>query len=295
MTRPFPPLVVALLFAAACSAPVEVEPAAAAAKSAPGGSPAPDKATQNSWRPTFQDPGPGPRAPTTTAFGVLVGAEKFPEIEAKVKALGLACDQTSIRAQMDARREKEKARIADAKARGEDAVTSASWVNKRSKAEANPQIRFSCSTVASTQLTDRARPPSSGRLLFVFDDVELPLRHVSYHRSNADQTAAVRDFQDTVAALTAIYGAPTTAPTGRLPAPGKDGRVELPPVFQDTSEWRYPDFVARVEITRFGNVVMVDERAEVPSGVRPDAPLVAADQAAATSPGRGESGVKGSS
>ena len=45
----------------------------------------------------FKDPGPGPRAPQTTAFGATIGTSMFPEVEALVKQRGLECADTSVR------------------------------------------------------------------------------------------------------------------------------------------------------------------------------------------------------
>ncbi|HEY0136598.1 MAG TPA: hypothetical protein VGB85_21090, partial [Nannocystis sp.] len=126
------------------------------------------------WTFDFKDPPAGPRAPATAAFGATIGTSMYPEVEAYVQKLGLHCADTSVRAMMDRRRESERAKVEDARARGEDAVTAASWVNKRSKREANPQVRFSCPKTTADQLTDRTRPPSSGRLLYIFDDTAYP-------------------------------------------------------------------------------------------------------------------------
>ena len=185
---------------------------------------------------------------------------------------GAKCADTSIRAMMDKRRETEKARIADAKARGEDAVTAASWVNKRSKREANPQLRFSCPKVASDQLQDRPRVPSSGRLLYVFDGAEYPLRHTSYQRTTGDQALALKDFEDTVAHFTRLYGAPTKTFKNPLPTPDKDGKVEFPTAMNFETSWEFADLLARVNVLRYGDLVTIGERVEVPHGLRPDAP-----------------------
>ena len=224
------------------------------------------------WKYDFKDPGPGPRAPVTLAFEAEVGSAMFPEIEALVARRGLKCADTSIRAMMDKRRETEKARIADAKARGEDAVTAASWVNKRSKREANPQLRFSCPKVASDQLQDRPRVPSSGRLLYVFDGAEYPLRHTSYQRTTGDQALALKDFEDTVAHFTRLYGAPTKTFKNPLPTPDKDGKVEFPTAMNFETSWEFADLLARVNVLRYGDLVTIGERVEVPHGLRPDAP-----------------------
>lgn len=284
-----PALALALALAAsaglACSAPAEPAPSAAAAPSAatPPAEAGPPKPAAD-WTFDFKDPPAGPRAPVTAAFGATIGTTMFPEVEAHVNQLGLKCSDTSIRAMMDARRETEKAKIADAKARGEDAVTAASWVNKRSKREANPQVRFSCPKVDSDQLGDRKRAPSTGRLLYVFDDATYPLRHTSYQRTHKDHAAGLLDFEDTVAALTKIYGPPTKTPARELPKPDKDGNLEFPSAVNFETAWEYADLAVRANVLRYGTLVTVGERIEVPHGLRPDAPKLAS---APATPGTG--------
>jgi hypothetical protein len=264
--------------ASACNTPpAQPAPAAEPAKTAePTKSAAPD-----TWSFDFKEPGPGPRAPQTVAFGATVGVSMFPEVEALVKQRGLSCADTSVRAMMDRRREAEKAKVADAKARGEDAVTAASWVNKRSKREANPQLRFSCPTITAEQLGDRPRPPSSGRLLYVFDDATYPLRHTSYQRTHKDHAAALLDFQDTVAALTAIYGPPGKPLKTELPQPDAEGKLEFPNATNFEIAWDYADLAVRANVLRYGDLVTVGERIEVPHGIRPDAPKLAGSAASA--------------
>ena len=230
------------------------------------------------WTFEFKDPPAGPRAPTTAAFGATIGTSMFPEVDAYVKKLGLHCGDTSVRAMMDRRRESERAKVDEARARGEDAVTSASWVNKRSKREANPQVRFSCPKTTSDQLTDRTRPPSSGRLLYIFDATAYPLRHASYQRTHRDHAAALADFNDAVAALTRAYGPPTRPLAGALPTPDKDGKVEFPAAKNMEVSWEFADMLARVNVLRYGELVTVGERVEVPHGLRPDAPRFVAGQ-----------------
>jgi hypothetical protein len=182
---------------------------------------------------------------------------------------------------MDRRRDTEKAKVADAKARGEDAVTAASWVNRRSKREANPQLRFSCPKIASDQLGDRPRAPASGRLLYVFDDATYPLRHASYQRTHKDHAAALLDFQDTVAAMTRVYGPPGKTPKTELPQPDTDGKLEFPNATNFEIAWDYADLAVRVNVLRYGDLVTVGERVEVPHGIRPDAPKPAEGSPAA--------------
>ena len=228
------------------------------------------------WTFDFKDPPASPRTPSTVAFGATIGTTMYPEVEKLVEKLGLACADTSVRAMMDRRREVERAKVTDAQTRGEDAVTSASWVYKRSKRESNPQLRFSCPKITSDQLTDRARPPSSGRLLYIFDDAAYPLRHASYQRTHRDHAAAFADYQEAVAALTRTYGPPTKPLTGTLPVPDKDGKVEFPAGKNLEVTWEYGDLLARVNVLRYGELVTVGERVEVPHGLRPDSPVFVA-------------------
>ncbi|HGG56794.1 MAG TPA: hypothetical protein ENK31_03240 [Nannocystis exedens] len=226
----------------------------------------------------FRDPDPGPRAPVTRAFGGELGRSTYETIKAMVEAQGLTCKDTSIRAMMEAKRAKAKAEQAK---KGTDAVSSAS-LNKKSKREKNPQVRFSCPSVTSDQLNDRNRPRSRGRLLFVFDSDKHPLRHVSYQRSHANHTAALDDYEDSVKAMTELYGEPTST-RGEPPKRDKDGTATFPPSRSLELRWDFSDLSIRVTAIHFGRKVTVGERIEVPHGIRPDAPALgkpAADSAA---------------
>lgn len=271
--------------ALACSQPPASDPAPAQATPDPdpAASAAPTKPKDpGAWAFEFKDPLPGPRAPTYEAFGAAIGSSRFAEIGKLVESRGLDCGDTSIRAMMDRRREKELKRLDEAKARGEDAVTAASWVNRRSKREANPQVRYSCPKIPADKLTDRKRMPSIGRLLYVFDSADHPLRHASFQRTHQDQAAALADFNDTLAALTKIYGPPTKPLTAELPTQGKDGAVEFPGAVNYEASWEYPDLLVRTNVLRYGKLVTVGERVEVPHGIRPDAPSLRKDAAPST-------------
>jgi len=168
--------------------------------------------------------------------------------------------------------EKREAELAKAAERGEDAVSSASWVKKKSKREGNPQIRFSCPDTPAAAIGDRPRPPSTGRFLLVLDSDELPLRHASYQRTHDDHALALADFDDAVAAFSATYG-PPTGRTGELPRPDEGGRVHFPPAKTFEIRWEYADLLIKVTALQFGRQrVTIGERVEVPHGVRPDAP-----------------------
>lgn len=226
------------------------------------------------WSFEFKDPPAGARAPLYNAFGVTLGTSEFPAVADMVRDHGLDCGDTSIRAMMDRRREKEQKRVDAARSKGEDAVTSASWMNRRSKREANPQVRFSCPKISAEQLGDRPREPSTGRLLYVFDSVDHPVRHASYQRTHQDHASALADFKDTVDALTKAYGPPTRPLKGDLPTPDKTGAVEFPSAVNFEVSWEYTDLLVRTNILRYGKLVTVGERVEVPHGLRPDAPTV---------------------
>ncbi|MEZ4381984.1 MAG: hypothetical protein R3A79_11605 [Nannocystaceae bacterium] len=228
----------------------------------------------------FRDPDPGPRAPQSAAFGAVVGATSFADLQALTDSRGLGCKDTSVRAMMDAKRAAERKKQ---EAEGADAVSSASWMNKKSKREKNPQVRFACPKVDSELFTDRERPRSRGRLLYVFDSEELPLRHASYQRSHHNHGAALADYKDAVAAATAAYGEPT-ATRGELPEADADGKVEFPQGRSLEARWDFKDLSIRVTAIHFGRKVTVGERVEVPHGIRPDAPRMGKTEAAEAAP-----------
>lgn len=273
-----PRLAVLALVLAACAQKPEPDAQAQPQEAAPADSAGKDwgsvfgRGKDPEWKFDFKDPPPGARAPVTRAFHLELGQAMFPDAEALTKRLGLVCGDTSIRAMMDARRVAERKRIDEAKARGEDAVTAASWLNRKSKREANPQIRYSCVKTDSDKLGDRVRPPTQGRLLFVFDSAEHPLRHASFQRTGKDTRAAILDYEDAVAYYTGVYGPAHKTPDRELPKPDAQGAVELPPATNFEHEWNYSDLTIRVGILRFNDMITVGERVEVPHGIRPDAP-----------------------
>ncbi len=218
----------------------------------------------------FRDPDPGPRAPEAAAFGAEIGRSSYADVKAYVEAKGFTCKDTSIRAMMEAKREAEREKQAE---KGEDAVSSASWMKKKSKREKNPQVRFSCPSVNSDTIGDRERVKSRGRLLFVFDNDELPLRHVSYQRSHDNHAAALDDYEDSVKAMTARFGEPT-ATRGEVPERDADGKVLFPPSRSLELRWDFSDLTMKVTAIHFGRKVTVGERIEVPHGIRPDAPTL---------------------
>jgi hypothetical protein len=134
-------------------------------------------------------------------------------------------------------------------------------------------VGFACPMFTSELFTVRERPRSRGRLLYVFDSEELPLRHASYQRSHHNHDAALADYKDAVAAATAIYGDPTES-RGEIPEPGADGKVDFPQGRSLETRWDFSDLTVRVTAIHFGRKVTVGERIEVPHGVRPDAPAM---------------------
>lgn len=279
-SRLLPGLLVAATLA--CQPTSQPTPEAAPAREQdppPPGKPRPTDATDpGAWSFEFKDPPAGARAPLYNAFGVTLGTTMFTATADMVRDHGLDCGDTSIRAMMDRRREKEQKRLDAAKSngdgKGEDAVTAASWMNRRSKREANPQVRFSCPKISAEQLGDRPRKPSTGRLLYVFDSLEHPVRHASYQRTHQNHASALADFKDTVDALTKAYGPPTKPLKGDLPTPDQTGAVDFPSAVNFEVSWEYADLLVRTNILRYGKLVTVGERVEVPHGLRPDAPTV---------------------
>jgi hypothetical protein len=266
-------LAACLLVLAACAAEAPAAATAGAADSpADQQRAAAPKPEEPEWRLEFKDPRPGPRAPVTAAMHAELGRHRVADIEALTARLGLTCSDTSIRAMMEGRREAERKRVEEARARGEDAVTAASWLARKSKREANPQVRYSCPKTRSEQLTDRPRPPSEGRLLFVFDSAEHPLRHVSYQRTSKDPAPALADYQDAVAYYTGVFGPPTRTPARELPEPDAGGAVEIPVATNFETEWAFSDLLIKVSLLRYSGLITVGERVEVPPGIRPDAP-----------------------
>ena len=212
----------------------------------------------------------GPRAPSASALGFPLGRMTFPAAEAWAKEKGVACRDKGMAALM---REGIAAQIAAQRAAGEWALTTRAYgfLNPHGR---NPQIRYSCEDLPSTVLTDRPRTPSTGRVLFVFDAVGLPLRHVSFMRTHQALDQARADLQETVAAFTAQLGEPTQLPTLSAPlagSPSQEFEVLRPTTFQ----WRFADVVAEVTLLNTGTRGFnITEQVEVPWPVRSDAPAL---------------------
>lgn len=217
--------------------------------------------------PTFVEPGPGPRAPTTQGFGFSVGRSKLANVRGELARRGLACPDTSIRAMMKEMRETRLREMEAKKQTGEapDAVSGASAMNRPSPKERNPQVRLSCEPVSAALLADQPRPSIDGRWLMVFDSPDLPLRHVSFERTHAQLDEARRDLSASVAALVVRFGQPNVAPRAE--------DEDLPWLKPVAYEWKFADLHVKVLALNYGKRgVSLSETIEIPWPVRPDAP-----------------------
>lgn len=233
---------------------------------------APEPSSVPSTQLTFVDPTPGPVPPATRFLTVELGKDRIETVRARVSSLGLECADTSIRAQMAAKRQAERKRIDEAEARGEDGVTAASWLGRKSSREQNPQVRFACQNVDAQKLPDRTRLPSRGRVLYIFDSEEHPVRHASYQRRHRDQTRALDDLEETLDGLQNLYGPPSST-RGELPQRGPDGAVAFANLRPYEALWTFSGLQVKVHALLYGRTVTISERVEVPHGVRPDAPV----------------------
>lgn len=218
--------------------------------------------------PAFSEPAAGARAPVSRGLGFDVGLLKADTVKATLEAKQLDCPDTSIRALMQQAREAKRQEVETAKAKGLDSVTGASMLYRRSPKERNPQVRLSCSDVPADVLTDRRRARSRGRLLFVFDSPQHPLRHVSYARSfhGIDDGLALAEFEAAKQAMTSLYGDPASGPAGAITLP-------LPLYQARTFTWKFADLLVSVKLMNMGEGrLSLDETVEVPWPVRADAP-----------------------
>ncbi len=222
--------------------------------------------------PILRDPDIARPPPMEPFLGATVGKSSRAQVEAQLANLGLECVDTSIRARMEAKRVAEQERLAQAKANGQDAVTAASWLDRKSSREQNPQIRLTCEGVRANQLPGRTRSASSGRVLFIFDGPDQPLRHASYQRRHRDQRAALDDLNETLTTLTSRYGQPSKT-RGELPVAAADGTVTFAKLRPFEQVWSFSGLDIRVHALLYGPTVTVSTRVEVPHGVRPDAPV----------------------
>jgi hypothetical protein len=219
--------------------------------------------------PVFVEAPAGPRAPGSELLGVRVGVSVAREVRARMSSWGVVCADRSVRTMMAELRDRKRQELRLAKARGQaDAVTGASILAHRTAQDDNPQLRLSCDDTPSSRLADRARPPSTGRALFVFDTDALPARHASYERSHTSWGDAVGDFTDTRAAFKARFG----EPGAERAAPALPGEP-LPRYERRFAEWHYADLSVRVSVSNLGGRgFSVSEVVEVPWPIRADAP-----------------------
>ncbi len=221
--------------------------------------------------PEFSEVPQGPRAPTTEGLGARVGYTMF----AQLKPGTDTCKDTSARALMKRMRAAKKKKAQEAKAKGEpvDAVSSASS-GKKSPMERNPQIRYSCENTEAHQIGDRDRTSAKGRLLYIFDSADHPLRLVSYRRLHRKHTSALKDAKTSVQAMIDRYGQPHST-TNALPSEAK--LVAGMPIFPKYKPfkfiWSWADLRVTVSVMSYGRRgIDVLESVEVPWPVRSDAP-----------------------
>jgi hypothetical protein len=215
--------------------------------------------------PEFEAPDPSlPTAPSHEAFGLAIGELSLATTQDQLRARGLDCADTGIRASVAKLREHKRDELAAAD--DPDAVSGASILWRRSNKERNPQVRLACE-LDSIARFERGSPQAAprGRALFVFDSPEHALRHASLRRSYTDSEAALLDVRESVARFVARYGPPTLergviSPAGEAPAKPEPIKVQ----------WRYADLLVEITLTRFGKMISVDERVEVPWPVRTD-------------------------
>jgi hypothetical protein len=221
--------------------------------------------------PSFTEPGPGPRAPSSSALGFVVGSSSLASVQQALARAGLTCADTSMRALMQQGRDEIRRQMQAREARGEDpdSVTGASRVDYRSPKEANPQVRLACDGVPSRKLEGGQRVPSRGRLLLVFDSPAHPLRHVSFERtfSSADIASALADLDTTRARLAAVFGNATAG------VPVDTDTRDLPWLSPRETRWHFVDLQVKASAINYGpRGVVVSEVVEVPWPVRSDAP-----------------------
>lgn len=221
--------------------------------------------------PDFEELGSGPRAPATALFGLEVGKSTFADVQALEARAKLSCKDTSARALMKQMRAMKKKEREEKAAQGiEVDATSSASSKKKSPMEKNPQVRYSCEDTEAAQLTDRARG-GKGRVLFVLDSPEHPVRHASFRRNHLLPDSAWRDATDTLAALTKVYGEPTSV---QRPIPDAPSPNVFPLYVQSRYAWEYADLKVMLDVMGTPRGINVHEAIEVPWPVRSDAPTL---------------------
>jgi len=188
-------------------------------------------------------------------FGFEIGSSTLADVQAATGRLGFACADRSMSVIMaEARADMRAARSA----RGADAVSHAS---ERARRRApSPQVRWACDRVPAERL-DLDLAPGTGRLLFVFDAADRPLRQVSFQRTHRDRGGAWRDFQAAEARFTRRFGAPTLMD-------GAASAGELGPLDPTTRRWDRSGIAAKVSALRLHNRVVVSWEAGLPYAPR---------------------------
>lgn len=252
--------------------PPAAQPAtpAAPAKPAAAASPRGKPAVELTWDQTR------PPAPSKQAFGLVIGQTPWAEVEAHAAKLGLTCSDASPAAVSRAAREARLARIqAEARETGTmPDIVSAASAARPSRYEAVTQVRYSCQDTPGARLPDFQRPGATGRLLFVLDSANHPLRHVSFQRTHDTQSQALADLLATVDAYRARLGEPNVA---QQDLPARAGQpYELPLLANVVREWQFRDFRVKVAALRgtTGKVILY-ENVEVPAAIAME-PLAAA-------------------
>jgi hypothetical protein len=229
-----------------------------------------DAAIDARFAPRYTEPPAGARAPRSDAFGARVGHSRIEDVQALAARLQVDCPDTSARALMAQARAHRAREAEERKKKGlpPDAVSGASKRKGPSPMERNPQVRLSCEALPTARLFDRERAPSDGRLLFVFDSPEQPLRHASYQRTLADPALARTELAAAVAATEKRFGSPTRQP--------KSLEDPLPWLVPIEYEWSFADLTVRIAALNFGGArgIMLTELIEVPLPIRPDAPAL---------------------
>jgi hypothetical protein len=227
------------------------------------------KAASRYVPPVFVEPGPGRRAPRVEFLGVRFGASRKNDVSRLMESWHVPCADRSMRTLMGELRDRKREELARAAASA-DAVSGASIVSRRTARDDNPQVRLSCEGVAASLLGDRTRPPSSGRVLFVFDTEGSVVRHASYQRNHAQWRDALADFQSARAALASKLGVSREAGQG---GPAGAETEAVPKYGRRAAEWRFADLAASVTVVNLGQRgFSVSESVEVPLPVRADAP-----------------------
>lgn len=228
----------------------------------------------NTWEdklPEFTDPTAGARSPHTSLGGLRIGFSTLEESRQHLEKLGYVCRNASVRAMMGQMRERKVAEIEKVKAEGgdPDGVSGASWVNRQTKHEKNPQVRLACDKVDISRLPDRERPSATGRVLALFDSETLPLRRLVINRGFADAASARADLLASIDYHAGRFGAPHLA-NGAVPAEGE----KFTPYGLVRREWHYVDADVKVSVLDLGRGPRVTEEVGVPWPVRPDAPAM---------------------